>query len=204
MRAIGAISTDGRMVVPHVVDPTGLPSGYVEVSRYTEVKNIPIDSAGWNLITDAMGRVLLPEGTAPSAHIPGIDIAGKTGSAQIVSLATRAKHQNNADLAQNGWFVGFTPRRNPDIIVAVLFEGGEHGRLAARLATQVIKAYVDKQRRQPTKMAEKPESNGDTEMSAIWTAPDSDGDGDRLQGGRFRLNLPKKPLVLATAAPGLQ
>jgi penicillin-binding protein 2 len=204
MRAIGAISMDGRMVVPHVVDPAGLPSGYVEVSRYTAVKNIPIDSTGWNLITDAMGRVLLPEGTAPSAHIPGIDIAGKTGSAQIVSLATRAKHQNNADLAQNGWFVGFTPRRNPDIIVAVLFEGGEHGRLAARLATQVIKAYVDKQRRQPTKMAEKPESNGDTEMSAIWTAPDSDGDGDRLQGGRFQLNLPKKPLVLATAAPGLQ
>ena len=204
MRAIAAISTDGRMVVPHVVDPTGLPSGYVEVSRYTAVKNIPIDSTGWNLITDAMGRVLLPEGTAPSAHVPGIDIAGKTGSAQIVSLATRAKHQNNADLAQNGWFVGFTPRRNPDIIVAVLFEGGEHGKLAARLATQVIKAYVDKQRRQPTKMAEKPKSNGIAEMSAIWTAPDSDGDGDRLQGGRFRLNLPKKPLVLATAAPGLQ
>jgi penicillin-binding protein 2 len=204
MRAIAAISMDGRMVVPHVVDPTGLPSGYVEVSRYTEVKNIPIDSTGWNLITDAMGRVLLPEGTAPSAHVPGIDIAGKTGSAQIVSLATRAKHQNNADLAQNGWFVGFTPRRNPDIIVAVLFEGGEHGKLAARLATQVIKAYVDKQRRQPTKMAEKPESNGKAEMSAIWTAPDSDGDGDRLQGGRFQLNLTKMPLPLATAAPGLQ
>ncbi len=204
MRAIAAISMDGRMVVPHVVDPAGLPSGYVELSRYTEVKNIPIDSTGWNLITDAMGRVLLPEGTAPSAHIPGIDIAGKTGSAQVVSLATRAKHQNNEDLAQNGWFVGFTPRRNPDIIVAVLFEGGEHGKLAARLATQVIKAYVDKQRQQPTKMAEKPESNGKAEMGAIWTAPDSDGDGDRLQGGRFRLNLPKKPLALATAAPGLR
>src|SRR6266536_3400407 len=72
---------------------------------------------GATTITDAMGRVLLPEGTAPSAHIPGIDIAGKTGSAQIVSLAPRAKHQNNEDFAQNGWFVGFTPRRNPDIIV---------------------------------------------------------------------------------------
>ena len=80
---------------------------------------------------------------------PGIDIAGKTGSAQIVSLATRAKFKNSDDLAQNGWFVGFTPRRNPDIVVCVLFQGGEHGRLAARLATQVIKAYVDKQNRSP-------------------------------------------------------
>jgi membrane peptidoglycan carboxypeptidase len=65
-----------------------------------------------------MSRVLLPEGTAPSAHIPGIDIAGKTGSAQIVSLATRARFKNAEDLAQNGWFVGFTPRRNPDVIVS--------------------------------------------------------------------------------------
>ena len=151
MRAIAAISMDGHMVVPHVVNPVGLPENYLEVNHYSEVKNVPIDVNGWNLITDAMGRVLLPEGTAPSAHIPGIDIAGKTGSAQIVSLATRAKHANNEDFAQNGWFVGFTPRRDPDIIVCVLFEGGEHGRLAARLATQVIKAYVDKQRRQPPK-----------------------------------------------------
>ena len=64
------------------------------------------------------------------------------------------------DLAQNGWFVGFTPRRNPDIVVCVLFQGGEHGRLAARLATQVIKAYVDKQQRTPQKMVEKPKTDG--------------------------------------------
>src|SRR6266849_283883 len=164
MRAIAAISTDGRMVVPHVADPAGLPPGYLEINHYTDVKNIPIDSTGWNLITDAMGRVLLPEGTAPSAHVPGIDIAGKTGSAQVVSLATRAKHQNNEDFAQNGWFVGFTPRRNPNILVAVLFEGGEHGKLAARLATQVIKAYVEKQRRAPTKMVEKPKTSGTVDI----------------------------------------
>ena len=137
------------------------------------------------------------------AHIPGIDIAGKTGSAQIVSLATRAKHQNNAALNQNGWFVGFTPRRNPDVIVCVLFEGGEHGKLAARLATQVIKAYVDKQRRQPTKLVEKPASDGKGEIGALWTSPDADGDGQKLQGGRFPINLPKKPAPLAVAAPGV-
>ena len=202
MRAISAISMDGRMVVPHVVDPTGLPSNFMQVTHYTDVKNIPIDSDGWNLITDAMGRVLLPEGTAPSAHIPGIDIAGKTGSAQIVSLATRAKHATNEEFNQNGWFVGFTPRRDPDIIVCVLFEGGEHGKLAARLATQVIKAYVDKQRRQPSKVA----NNGKVDIGALWTEPNNDSDGDRqkLQGGRFVLDVSKDRLPLATAAPGVQ
>src|ERR1700680_1428549 len=166
MRAISAISMDGRMVVPHVASPTGLPPEYLETHHYTDVTNIPINPDGLNLITDAMARVLLPEGTAPSAHVPGVDIAGKTGSAQIVSLAVRALHQNNEALNQNGWFVGFTPRRNPDIIVAVLFEGGEHGKLAARLATQVIKAYVDKQRRQPTKVA----SSGNVDVGALWNA----------------------------------
>jgi penicillin-binding protein 2 len=205
IRAISAISMGGRMVVPHVVNPTNLPPGYVEVSRYTEVKNVPIDPNGWNVITDAMGRVLLPEGTAPSAHIPGIDIAGKTGSAQVVSLALRAKHQNNEALAQNGWFVGFTPRRNPDIVVCVLFQAGEHGRLAARLATQVIKAFVDKQHQQPTKMADKVRRHDKIEVGSFWSEPGADGDSQqKLDGGKFSLNVPGRPLPLATAAPGVR
>ena len=205
LRAISAISMGGRMVVPHVINPSDMPPGYVETQHYTEVKNVSIDPNGWNFITDAMSRVLLPEGTAPSAHVPGIDIAGKTGSAQIVSLATRARFKNSEELAQNGWFVGFTPRRYPDIVVCVLFQGGEHGKLAARLATQVIKAYVDKQHRTPQKMVEKPKSDGTVDIGGLWTEPDSDGDGDKekLDGGRFVLNLPKKPMALATAAPGM-
>jgi penicillin-binding protein 2 len=200
IRAISAISMDGRMVVPHVAVPTGLPSNYLEVNHYNEVKSVPVDTNGWNVITDAMSRVLLPEGTAPSAHIPGIDIAGKTGSAQVVSLATRAKHQNNEDLAQNGWFVGFTPRRSPDIVVCALFQGGEHGRLAARLATQVIKSFVDKQRQQPTKVAQKPANDGKAEIGALWSSP---GDGESLHAAHSVVSLPKKPLPLAVAAPGL-
>jgi penicillin-binding protein 2 len=198
MRAISAISMDGRMVVPHVASPTGLPPEYLETHHYTDVTNIPINPDGFNLITDAMARVLLPEGTAPSAHVPGVDIAGKTGSAQIVSLAVRALHQNNEALNQNGWFVGFTPRRNPDIIVAVLFEGGEHGKLAARLATQVIKAYVDKQRRQPTKVAS---GSGKVDVGAVWSG--ESGGEDDLHGGHFDLEVSKSRAPLAVAAPGL-
>ena len=202
LRAISTISMGGRMVVPHVINPVDMPPGYVEAARYTEVKQVPIDPNGWNFITDAMSRVLLPEGTAPSAHVPGIDIAGKTGSAQVVSLALRAKAKNQDDFAQNGWFVGFTPRRNPDIVVCVLFQGGEHGRLAARLATQVIKAYVDKQHRTPQKMVQQPK-NGTVDIGGLWTAPGSDGDTGDLTAARFAVDLPKKKMVLATAAPGM-
>ena len=204
LRAISAISMGGRMVVPHVINPSDMPPGYVEASHLTDVKSVAIDPNGWNFITDAMSRVLLPEGTAPSAHVPGIDIAGKTGSAQIVSLATRAKFKNSEDLAQNGWFVGFTPRRNPDIVVCVLFQGGEHGKLAARLATQVIKAYVEKQQKTPQKMVEKPKTDGKIDIGGLWSAPDAESGKDTLQGGKFVLDLAKRPMPLATAAPGMQ
>src|SRR5271157_3843772 len=203
LRAVAAVSMGWRLVVPHVVKPDGLPPGYVETANYTEVKSVPIDPTGWELITDALVKVLQPGGTAPSAAIPGIEIAGKTGSAQIVSLALRAKHKNDEDFAQNGWFVGFTPRRNPDVVVCVLFQGGEHGKLAARLATQVIKAYVEKQRRTPQKMVEKPKGNGTVDIGALWTEPDTDGAKEKLTGGRFILDLPKKPLPAAIAAPGM-
>jgi penicillin-binding protein 2 len=199
-RAIAAISMDGKMVVPHVVEPEDLPSGYVQTSRVSEIKSVPIDPNGWTLITDAMSRVLLPEGTAPSAHIPGVDIAGKTGSAQVVSLALRAKAKNDDEFAQNGWFVGFTPRRNPDIVVCVLFQGGEHGKLAARLATQVIKAYVDKKNRPTNKVVEKSNGGGKVDIGAFWSMPDS----DKLDGGHYLARLPKRPLAMAAAAPGMQ
>jgi penicillin-binding protein 2 len=203
LRAISAISMGGKMVVPHVINPTEMPPGLIEAGHYADVKTVSVDPAGWNFITDAMSRVLLPEGTAPSAHIPGIDIAGKTGSAQIVSLATRAKFKNSDALAQNGWFVGFTPRRNPDIVVCVLFQGGEHGKLAARLATQVIKAYVEKRDRSPQKMTEQPKSNGTVDVGSLWSDPDTGAENDALEAARFVVDLPKKRMVMATAAPGM-
>ena len=110
--------------------------------------------------------------------------------------------QNDDDFAQNGWFVGFTPRRNPEIIVCVLFEGGEHGKLAARLATQVIKAYVDKQNRQPTKMAK---DGAKVDVGALWTAPDEDGKANNgIGAGHFAVEASKKKPPIAAAAPGLQ
>ncbi|MGP0019614.1 MAG: penicillin-binding protein 2 [Candidatus Sulfotelmatobacter sp.] len=203
LRAISAISMGGKLVVPHVINPTDLPPSYVEAAHFTDVKAVPLDPEGWNYITDAMEKVLEPGGTSPLAAIPGIEIAGKTGSAQVVSLENRAKHKDNADLAQNGWFVGFTPRRNPDVVVCVLFQGGEHGKLAARLATQVIKAYVEKQRRTPQKMVEKPKANGTVDIGGLWSEPSPDGGNEKLQGGRFVIDLSRKPLPAAIAAPGM-
>jgi hypothetical protein len=93
------------------------------------------------------------------------------------------------------------PRRNPEIVVCALFEEGEHGSLAAHVVSDVIKAYVEKQRRHPTKMAA---NAGPAEIGAVWTEPDADADEQKLQGGHFFLEMAKRPLAVATAAPGIQ
>src|SRR5690349_24838011 len=85
-----------------------------------------------------------------------------------------------------------------DALPISLLEEGEHGYLAARVAAQVIKAYVDKQRRTPSKMAH---SDGKVEIGGVWNAPDPDGH-DTLHGGRFVIDANAKPSALAAAAPG--
>jgi penicillin-binding protein 2 len=201
-RAIGAIASDGLLVRPHVVNPTDFPPNVVPASNVPDQTHIPIDPANWTIITDAMAGVVNPGGTAPSAHLQGIDFAGKTGSAQTISNALKAKlGAAGKNFKDNGWFVGVTPRRNPEIVVCALLEEGEHGYLAARAVAQVIKAYVEKQRRQPTKMAKDSRS---VEIGAVWNVPHQGGDKEGLEGGHFFLDVPEESLPLATAAPGIQ
>jgi penicillin-binding protein 2 len=204
-RAIGAIASEGLLVRPHVTNPSELPPGVVQASNVPDEVKIPLDPKNWEIITDAMAAVVSPGGTAALSHLQDIDFAGKTGSAQTISNALKAKlgTEGKAEFKDNGWFVGVEPRRNPEIVVCTLLEEGEHGYLAARTTAKVIKAYVDKERRNPPKLADKAKADGKVEVGAVWSAPDPDGN-DKLEGGRFVLDLPKQPMALATAAPGMQ
>jgi penicillin-binding protein 2 len=150
-RAIGGIASGGVMKRPHLVLPDQLTPEYrqamLDTYPGTGDASITLAPQNWETITDAMAQVLEPVGTDPSAHLQGIDFAGKTGSAQTMSNALAAKLGHSHSVKDNAWFVGVSPRRNPDIVVCVLFEGGEHGKLAGRLAAQVIEAFVNKQRK---------------------------------------------------------
>jgi len=208
-RAIGGITSGGVMHRPHVAFPGELPPNVLPAtSEYPDEVRVPIDPKNWEIITDAMANVPTPLGTAGSAHLQGVDFAGKTGSAQIISNTGKAKLANGkSKYKDNAWFVGVTPRRNPEIVVAVLFEGGEHGQFAARIAAQVVKAFVEKKRRVETKMASTaaqqdplyasdrttaPGRNGSVEVGAVWSAPDEHEEGEEsLLAGRFVIDGPK-------------
>ena len=100
----------------------------------------------WQTVTDGMAQVTLT-GNAATAHLEGIDFAGKTGTAQVIGHDALARTNKGHNTLPNAWFVGMAPRRNPDIVVAVLWEHGNWGVNSARLAAQVVDAFVEKQRR---------------------------------------------------------
>ena len=97
------------------------------------------------LVIDGMCEVVNGWGTATSARLPGIEMCGKTGTAQTAS--NEYQKAKNIKLKDNAWFVAFAPRVNPEIAVAVLFEEGEHGPAAGLIARDVVKAYFDKKSR---------------------------------------------------------
>src|SRR5689334_17067242 len=129
LRAISGISMDGQSRRPHLVFDDEVPEPMLKSvnASYAEQVSVPIDEQNWETITEAMSKVPTPLGTAPQAAIPGVDFAGKTGSAQTMSNAAAQKLGHKHTVGDNGWFVGFEPRRNPDVVVCVLFESGEAG-----------------------------------------------------------------------------
>jgi penicillin-binding protein 2 len=138
--ALGGLASGGVWYKPHLVrDP----------SASNEPTRGALHQENIATIVSGMRGVIEEEGTGASAHINGIDMCGKTGSAQRISNSLAKSNKVLAkELKDNSWFVGFAPCEHPEIVVAALWEGGEHGALAAPIVRDVIKAYFDKKIRQ--------------------------------------------------------
>ncbi|MGQ0647769.1 MAG: penicillin-binding protein 2 [Gemmatimonadaceae bacterium] len=118
-RFYSALATDGMAAKPEVV------ARNPERTRILQLT--PEQLSG---LRAAMGDVVSGRGTAASAAIVGVQLAGKTGTAQ------------NETGKDHAWFVGFAPQEDPKIVVAVMLWQGEHGYSAARIASKVISHYL--------------------------------------------------------------
>ncbi len=197
-RIIGGIASDGHMVRPHVVFPDELKPDFrralLESFPGSGEVNLPIDPESWNIITDGMAEVTEPGEfhTAGSAHLDGIDLAGKTGTAEVVGHNISSHMAKSHSLVPNTWFIGVVPRRNPELVVAVLWQNGEFSYYPARIGAKVVAAYVEKQRRlahnlQPVK----PSPPVPVEVGAIWSEPgptNGKSEAARIHGGHFFVN----------------
>ncbi len=201
-RYISGVASDGHFVRPHVVDPAQLPEQFrqslADQFPGSGDATIPLDPNTWTIITNGMAGATDPTmgGTAAASHLEGVDFAGKTGTAQVASHAALALMGHGVDTRPNGWFVGVIPRRNPEFVVAVLWEHGDWGSNAARLAAQVATVYVNKQRMEEHNVLQQAGASKPIEVGAVWSvsrpAPDgsgSAGETAELHGGHFFLDL---------------
>ena len=195
-RIIGGIASGGHLVRPRVVSPDQLPAEFrkdlIENLPGSGDVNIPIDPENWTTITDGMAEVTQPGyfHTAGSAHLEGIDLAGKTGTAQVMSHEALERTNKGFKTRPNVWFVGVTPRRNPELVVAVLWQNGEFSYYPARLGARVVAAYVEKQRRLAHNLVPPKAPAAPVEVGAVWTTPSAtvDGKGEttaKLHAGKF-------------------
>lgn len=132
---IAEFSNGGYQIHPRLTKFTG--------DRETELKSftkIPwgINSAQYKRIHQALVAVVEESGgTGKQSRIPGIQVAGKTGTAQVVSLNSRVNKEDHA------WFVAYAPAENPKIALAVIVEHGGHGGgAAAPIAKVVMEDYL--------------------------------------------------------------
>ena len=97
------------------------------------------------VIQDALhGVVTEPHGTGTLAKSPWVEIAGKTGTAQVIGAKLASESKNRPQMFQeHAWFVAYAPLSQPKIAVAVIVEHGGHGgSAAAPLARKVIEEYL--------------------------------------------------------------
>ena len=126
------VANDGVGYRPHLVRSLRAPVGGKAVSVKPEVSHRIEASAGfWKTLKGAL-RGVVAEGTGHNAAVPGIAVAGKTGSTE-----------HGASKKTHAWFVGFAPYDHPKIAVCVLLEGvGHGGDVAAPIAAEVFKKYL--------------------------------------------------------------
>ena len=140
--AIGGLSMGGVWHKPHLIKD----------AKTVDPRTAPLRRENVDRVVYGMYGVVNEGGTARSAAMPGIEMCGKTGTAQLASKELLDRNKQFADaLKDNAWFVGFAPRKNPEIVVVALLENGEHGDRAAPIVRDLIKAYVDKKARTASK-----------------------------------------------------
>jgi penicillin-binding protein 2 len=148
--AFAAIANGGKLFRPRLVvsiqarDEPATPGPAPEL-----LGTVPVDPAHLARVTDALEAVVGEEGgTARRARVPGVRVAGKTGTAQVVHM----KHTEDLEedevpihFRDHAWFVGFAPVEAPEIVVAALVEHGGHGgSAAAPIVQRVLAKYFEK------------------------------------------------------------
>jgi len=157
-----AVANGGQIYEPQLVERVESPAGEVLSQPGPVLKSqMNLSPATLALVRKGLRGVVNEErGTGKGAQLPSVEVAGKTGTSQVVTLEKekREKERRGKTLAHfqnHAWFVAYAPADAPEIAVAVLVEhGGGGGAVAAPLARRVLAAYFPEKVKQIEKVVE--------------------------------------------------
>ncbi len=131
-RLAAVVANGGRLVTPHLVRAVG-------GRPVPGPEPVPLGLRPETLaaIRDGLCAAVNERGTGWRAQLPGLEVCGKTGSAQVV--ASRLRQPTSRDTLPHAWFVAFAPRQSPRVALAVLVE---HGGSGADAATPVAREIL--------------------------------------------------------------
>jgi penicillin-binding protein 2 len=145
------IANGGTRYRPHYVKRIDHPDGSLDREIDPEVMgHAEVSPANLAIVREAMRDVVMTDrGTGKKARIPGITVAGKTGTAQVVKMGERERSNKGARVTRDhAWFISFAPYESPEIAVACIVEnaGGGGGAIAAPIVRQVLAYYFNRER----------------------------------------------------------
>jgi penicillin-binding protein 2 len=147
-----SISNGGIRYRPAIIDRVETMEGEVVYQTTSqEIGRLPVNPRNLKAVQQGIwGAVNGERGTARRVHLHDIEIAGKTGTSQVVGRKDSGDDYTPPHLRPHAWFVCYAPFSAPQIAVAVVVENGEHGSSAAGpIAREMVKTYLRKIPRGP-------------------------------------------------------
>jgi len=130
--AVAPIANGGEVVRPHLLKQVRDSHGNIVQEATTDVKRqVPVDAGYLEIVGQGMQQSVT-QGVANTAQVPGLNIAGKTGTAEFGPPRPDGSH------ATHGWFVGFAPYEDPQVAVMVFVQRGGGGQQAAPAAARIF------------------------------------------------------------------
>lgn len=145
--AYAAMANGGTLYEPILVKKIRSASGSVEREYKPHVErklNLPAEYLA-TVMKGMRGVIMNPEGTAYDVRLPnGIEIAGKTGTAQVSHPSSGNSSTSGFQLDRDhAWFAGIAPVEQPQLVIIVLVEhGGGGGKYAAPIGIQALQEYL--------------------------------------------------------------
>lgn len=141
LEGYATIASGGTVMRPRIVTKTVGIDGKVEERRPEVVRKLPWTPENVAFVRKALSGVVNEWGTGGAAKLPGIEVAGKTGTAQVAGVKGKMIKSEHLPyfIRDHAWFVAFAPASDPEIAVVAMVEHGGHG---GSSAAPVVKAVM--------------------------------------------------------------